>query len=135
MIHIEVVSSPDNRVIYPFTFYKNQILIGKTQGDICINDPSLNKTHMMLEIVDEQLFLHPMKDTAYFLLNNKRSTTIKKIKTNDTFTIGNTLIKIINFSINPKISKKNILNLSLDRLIEENSPKLNLIENLSKLMK
>lgn len=135
MIHFEILKSPDENVLEQFHFYQNQIYIGRTHGDLWINDRELKTSHFMLEVIGSDLLFHPQKEVSYYLINGKRSTAIRKLKVNDQVTVGDSVIKILAFSETEKESKKQILNQKLNNLIETNSPRLSVIEALSKLMK
>lgn len=135
MIQFEITTCPDSNVIAPFTFYQNQIYLGKSTGDLWINDNSLLASHAMLEVIEKDLLFHPQKGVEFYLLNGKRSSSIRKLKINDTITLGKTTIKIVNFQETQRDSKKVILNNKLNKLIEENSQRLTVVEKLTKLMK
>lgn len=135
MIQIEITKSPDLNVIYSFEFQKNDLYIGNSSGDLIIQDPELKKSHLMLEVIEKELIIHPQSGVEYFLLNGKRTTTIKKIKASDKITIGKTEIKIISFSFSIINRRKEILNDKLAKLIDIQSARLPVIEQLSKMMK
>src|SRR5690606_24642108 len=100
-----------------------------------IKDPELENIHIMLEIIDDELLIHPQQGVEFFLLNAKRATTIRKLKNLDIIQIGKTKIKILAFEKTLKESKKSILDAKLSQLIEENSSRLNVVELLTKKMK
>lgn len=135
MIHFEVSESPDQNVISSFKYFQNQIYVGRTMGDLWINDNSLLTSHLMLEVIGKELLIHPQKGVEFFLINGKRSTNIRKLKPNDKVSIGNTTFKVIAFEETERSSKKELLNNKLNKLIEENSSRLNVVEKLTKLMK
>ncbi len=135
MIHFEITTCPDSNVVAPFTFYQNQIYLGKSTGDLWINDSSLLASHAMLEVIEKDLLFHPQKGVEFYLLNGKRSSSIRKLKINDTITLGKTTIKILNFRETLRDSKKVILNNKLNKLIEENSQRLTVVEKLTKMKK
>lgn len=135
MIHFEVSESPDQNVISSFKYFQNQIYVGRTMGDLWINDNSLLTSHLMLEVIGKELLIHPQKGVDFFLINGKRSTNIRKLKPNDKVSIGNTTFKVIAFEETERSSKKELLNNKLNKLIEENSSRLNVVEKLTKLMK
>lgn len=104
-------------------------------GDLWINDNSLLTSHLMLEVIGKELLIHPQKGVEFFLINGKRASNIRKLKVNDKVSIGNTALKIIAFEETERASKKELLNNKLNKLIEENSSRLNVVEKLTKLMK
>lgn len=134
MIKFQILSSPDLNILAPFEYYKNQIYFGQKADDLRINDSEILTTHLMLEVVASDLIVHPQKGVSFFLINGKRASTIRKIKIGDEITLGKTIIKILSFEETPKISKKVILDQKLKSLINENSPRLSVIESLTKRM-
>ena len=135
MIQFEVIQSPDSNVLASFKFLKNDVYLGSLTGDLVIRDPELSKSHLMLEVVEGDFLVHPQKDVPYYLINGKRSTSIKKIKAQDTISIGSTQIKILAFEWTEAKSKKAILNAKLSKLMEAGSHRMTVIEKLTKMMK
>lgn len=135
MICIEVTKSPDSNVLGSFKYFQNQIYLGNKAENLCIGDDSLLATHIMLEVVEKELLIHPMKNINFYHINGKRASVVKKIRISDSITIGETTFKILDFAESIKESKKKILNAKLDELIEKNSTRLLSIESLTKLMK
>ena len=135
MIHFEVTESPDQNVLSSFKYFQNQIYLGRSTGDLWIGDNSLLVSHLMLEVIGKELLIHPQKGVEFFLINGKRASNIRKLKVNDKVSFGHTSIKILAFEETIRDSKKDILNAKLNRLIEENSSRLNAVEKLTKLMK
>ena len=135
MINLEITESPDNNILSAFTYFQNQIYLGRTSGDLWINDNDILPSHVMLEVIGTDLLIHPQKDVEFYLLNGKRASSIRKIKVNDKITIGKTVIKILEYSETSRDSKKNILDKKLNVLVEANSSRLSVIESLTRLMK
>jgi hypothetical protein len=135
MIHFEITKSPDLNVKTSFKFHKNEIYMGRKSGDLHIQDHLLNASHLLLEIPETDLLIHPQPDVTFFLLNGKRCTTIRKLRVGDKITFGETTLVILDFKPTQYPSKKDILNNKLSKLIEEGSPRLPVIETISKMMK
>ena len=135
MIHFEVIKSSDENVLAQFNYFQNQIYIGRNQGDLWINDNELLNSHIMLEVIGNDLLIHPQKEVPFYLINGKRASVIRKLKVGDKITIGQTTLQISSFAETEKESKKQILNEKLNQLIEMNASRLIVIEALSKLMK
>lgn len=135
MIHLEVIHSPDSDVLFPFEFFQNQIHLGKKTGNLVIKDSGLLNNHLMIEVVENDLLVHPQKEVEFFLINGKRATNVRKIKSGDVLTIGETQIKILNFKQTETITRKDVLTQKLNILMEENSPRLSVIEKLTALSK
>lgn len=135
MIHFEILESPDQNVLSTFKYFQNQIYLGRSSGDLWVSDNSLLVSHAMLEVIGKELLVHPQKGVEFFLINGKRASNIRKLKANDKLSFGSTTIRIIGFEETIRISKKEVLNNKLNKLIEENSARLNVVEKLTKLMK
>ena len=135
MIKFEILESPDQEVLSTFEYFHNLIYIGRTSGNLTIQDPTLLKSHLMLEVVGQDVIVHPQKSVEFYLINGKRATTPRKLRAGETVSFGNTKMKLIAFEETAAYSKKNILNEKLDQLIESGSQKLPVIEALSKLSK
>lgn len=135
MIKFEIVESPDQEVLSTFEYFQNLIYIGRTNGNLTIQDPELHRSHLWIEVVEGEVIVHPQKDVEFYLINGKRATTPRKIKVNDNVSFGKTTLKLVSFEETTPTSKKNTLNQKLNSLIESNSHKLPVIEGLSKLSK
>ncbi len=135
MIHLEILETPDHNVKTSFQYFQNMLYLGSTSGDLQIHDAELKPSHLMLEVLENQLLVHPQRDVKFFLINGKRATSIRKIKSGDTLTIGRTLIKILHFEWTEFKTRKDVLNAKLAVLLETKSPRLAVIEQLSKLAK
>lgn len=135
MIAFEITHSPDLNVTRSFTFYQNMIYLGRRRGNLCIDDPDLLDSHLMIEVIGNVLQVHPQSRVDHYLLNHKRATEIRKLKVGDSLTIGQTEIKILNFEETLEESKKEFLNRKMDTLLQSNSPKIDLIEELVQMSK
>ncbi len=133
MIQFEILESPDQEAISTFEYFHNLIYIGRTSGNITIQDHSLLSSHLMIEVLGNEVIVHPQKDVEFYLINGKRATTPRKIKVNDRITIGKTILKLTSFAETPEQSKKDVLNQKLQELIDTGSQKLNVVESLTKL--
>jgi hypothetical protein len=135
MIHLEIISSPDSNILTQFQFFQNELYLGRNSGNLHIQDPALLGSHVMVEVVEKDLIIHPQKGVEFYLIDGKRSSTIRKIKTGQIITIGTTTFKVVNFEETQNRTKKQILDEKLNQLVEENSPRLAVIEKLANLMK
>ncbi len=135
MIHLEIISSPDSNILTQFHFFQNELYLGRNSGNLHIQDPALLGSHVMVEVVEKDLIIHPQKGVEFYLIDGKRSSTIRKIKTGQVITIGTTSFKVLNFEETQNRTKKQILDEKLNQLIDENSPRLVVIEKLANLMK
>lgn len=135
MIHLEITSSPDLNVLSEFHFFQNEIYIGRSSGNLHINDHGLLKSHIMIEVLDKDLIIHPQKGVAFYLIDGKRSSTVRKLRPEQVISIGQTTIKILKYEDTNFPSKKELLDSKLASLIESESPRLLVIEKLAQLMK
>ena len=135
MIQFKITCSPDQNVINTFKFFQNQIYIGQARGNLRINDSKLSKSHVMIEVVEKDLIIHPQKDVSHYLINGKRATQIRKIKAGDIITIGDTVLEMLAFEETVVPGKKEILETKIKILIKENSSRLSVVEELMKLSK
>ncbi len=135
MIQLEILEGPDRNVIAAITYHQNQIYLGRETGDLKIQDPGLLPSHAMLEVIASDLLFHPQKAVEHYLLNGKRATTIRKLKVGDHVTISRTVFRVMAFNETLRESKKEFLERRLAGLIDEASPKLAVIEILTKLQK
>lgn len=135
MIHIDITAGPDENVRADFKYFLNQIYLGRTAGDLWINDPDIRPSHVMLEVIGKELLIHPQKDVEFYLINGKRSSSIRKLKVNDEVTMGGTVLKVLGFEETQVLTKKVILERKLEKLVDENSKRLPVIEKLTTLMK
>lgn len=135
MLQLEIISSPDQSVINLYQFFQNELYLGHSTGNLRISDPELMASHLMIEVVENDLIVHPQKGVTAYLIDGKRASTIRKIKTGQTLKIGNTTLRVLSYSYTEFKTKKTVLDEKLATLIETNSPKLAVIEKLAGLMK
>ena len=135
MVQFEITKSPDPNVMNNFRFMSNSLTIGKKSGDLIIADIDLKESHVMIEVVGPDLLLHPQRGVEFFLINGKRATSIRKLRTGEEVTIGRTVLKIIGFEETTILTKKAILSDKLNALVEADSSRLTVIDKLSKLSK
>jgi hypothetical protein len=135
MLVFEFIKSPDKDVMSIFQYFQNEIYIGRSSGNLLIKDPSLCESHLMVEVIGTDLIVHPQKNVNHYLIDGKRSTTVRKIKIGQVITIGKTDFKITHFEETIFRTKKTILDEKLTQLIEANSSRVEIVELLAKLMK
>lgn len=135
MVEIQIIESPDENVISSFKYFQNQIYLGRTHGDLWIQDSAMAASHAMFEVIGKDLLIHPQREVEFYLINGKRASAIRKLKVNDLITLGQTIVKVISFAETNRDSKKNLLNHKLTQLVEQNSDRLQVVESLTKRMK
>lgn len=134
MIQITINSSPDINKIGTITFNKNLIYIGNNHTcDLFISDTNLISNHLIIEIVESKMIVHPHKDIDFFLVNGKRTTGHKFVTLGNKIKIGGTEFTIDLFTETTYISMKETLNKLTDDLIKEESPLLDVIQELQRL--
>lgn len=134
MIKIQCLESPDNNAIGTYEYGQNMIYLGRKNTDFILNDLSLPENAMFFEIIEKNFYIHPQKSLDYFLVNGKRCTGVKKIKREDTVTVGATKIKLIDFSASIYSTKKQVLDQKLGEIVQTNSPKLEMVRKLTEVM-
>lgn len=135
MIQFEITESPDQDIVGDYHLFKNEIYLGTLLTDIIIKDPEIRKSHAFIEVVENALIFHPQKDVPFYLLNGKRALTIRKLKAGDLIQMGKTKIKITGFSFSANQSRKEILDSKLQQFMNQQDPRLEVIEKLGQLMK
>jgi hypothetical protein len=135
MIHLEIISSPDKNILTDFQFWQNEVYLGRTSGTLHIKDDDIRESHAMIEVVAGDLIIHPQKGVESYLIDGKRSSSIRKISIGQIITIGKTTLKVLKFEETQLKSKKKILDEKLSKLLETNSIRLLVIEKLAQLMK
>ncbi|GEM_PF-1233013 len=134
MIKIECLKTPDTNALGLFEYGQNMIYLGRKETDFMLQDLSWPQNAMFFEVVEDKFYIHPQKSLDFFLINGKRCTGVKKIKRNEIITIGETEIKLIDYSFSIFESKKKILDQKLKSIVETNSPKLDVVRQLTEIM-
>lgn len=126
MIKIEVFDSINNYLTY--NYHKNVITIGKSQKcDVVINDIKSNPIDLILLMDKKGIYGIGIK-TSTCLHNGKKLSGKKLFKKKDTITIGNTSIKIIDYSFKLNSFDKETLPELNKKALSEN-PDLKIIIN------
>lgn len=97
MIQIEILSSPDPNVIGPILYHPNLIRIGRSQGDVLVDDPELSPIHYCISIDSEgKVTGERTRRIDHVLLNQKRVEEESiYLYPGDVLTLGNTQVKFI----------------------------------------
>lgn len=134
MIQITTHSSPDKDKIGTSLFNKNLIYVGNDHMcDLYFHDDQVIPNHLIIEVIESKMIIHPHKDIKYFLVNGKRSTSHKYVTIGNKVKIGNTEFTIDNFIETSYSTVKDNLNKLTDELIKEESPLLDIIQNIQSL--
>jgi hypothetical protein len=136
MIEIEVLNSTDKDQIGVVTFYKDILYVGNDFScDLYIQDSKLEKSHLVIDISSNFIYLYLQSNVDFIHINNKRYNKSKKIEVNDEIKIGNTVLKIKKFQKDSYKNFKQFLNETTDDLIAQKSPLLNIIELIQQIEK
>ncbi len=73
--------------------YKRQTVLGRSSGDIVINDTAISKEHVMIGFEDGRLFVRDMNSTNGTLLNGGQVWEAF-LNNNDEVTLGSTVIRV-----------------------------------------
>ena len=99
MLNFEVLYSEDQSLSINFLNNFDRFTIGSSsKADIVILDSQILPLHLKLKIKDNSLICKSYDEKNLFNVNGKKYTGSKVIKVNDELIIGNTSIKISNFS-------------------------------------
>ncbi len=131
MIELELIQCPDNDFLGTYIIFKDFIHIGSNMdADIRVKDAQLKPNHLVIEIIDAQLRATLNLDEGYFLVDGKRTTSLKFLNIGQTFEIGKSRFIVKQFSSQKIVTKREVLNQNTDELIKESSPLLNYIKKL-----
>lgn len=135
MIEIEIYGSKDSQRNTLFTTNKNLIYIGSNKNsDIYLPDDSIKSNHLFLEIVEDKLIIHPNKNIDFYLVNSKRTTIFKELKTGDILTIENIKFTIKNFIKTQYQETRDFLNSKTEELRKNDVEYLKEVARIKKLI-
>lgn len=136
MITIELTKCPDPLKIGEYPFHKNQIYIGSNiSADLYINDPNVYFNHFFIEIVENKLLLHPHQSSDYFLIDGKRTTSMRYLKAGQKVGLNSIEFTIKSFSETLVQTFRDTLNTNTDQLINENSQLINFISKIEEQLR
>ena len=137
MLSFEVIHSEDPELSNDFLNYFDHFKIGSSsQADIIINDSLLSALHIKLEVKEESLICKSADSESSFLVNGKKYSGSKVLKVNDELSIGNTKIKITDFSKTDRDLESNLeeqYNSAIEKIPELESVIFQLERELLKL--
>lgn len=94
MIEFQVLNSPDSLALDKHLYFMNRIVVGKNDGDLLIDDDSLESPHIRLELNAKGLFVENIPPKLEYHVNGKRLRGRRVLKQDDIIAIGDTEIKI-----------------------------------------
>jgi hypothetical protein len=99
MLSFNILYSEDQSISPEFISYFDRFIIGSSKrADIIIDDELISPLHLKLEVKDSSLICKSYDNENSFKVNGKKYTGSKVIQINDEIVMGNTSIKITNFS-------------------------------------
>jgi pSer/pThr/pTyr-binding forkhead associated (FHA) protein len=91
-IYLDIIDGGQKGTTYEFI--SGRVVIGRTDGDLIIDDQNISKKHAVVETWSrDTYFIRDLASTNGTYINGQRITTTK-IKTGDIITIGNTKLKL-----------------------------------------
>lgn len=136
MITVEIVQCREPLKIGEYNFHKNQIYMGSNlSADFYINDHDLHSNHFFLEIVENKLLLHPHRSIDFYLIDGKRTTSMRYLKAGQKIAYKSVEFIIKSFSEIKTSSFRETLNNKTDELINNKSPLLKVITQIEEQLK
>ena len=131
MIEIEIIDSPYKDLCGIHRWYKNQLYFGGTNGDVILFNQDISMNCFMLEVIENEIYVHPTDALVYFLYQGKRATKSRKINLLDKITVGTTVFRITAAKEEIIYEKNEILQTCLEKLQSSQSPALKIIRELN----
>ncbi len=132
MFKISVINANDKNRMGDYIFHKNLIYVGSnSDADLYAPTEEVQKNHIFLEVIENDLLIHLGKEIEYILINTKRTISFKKLKVGDTVQIGTLILKIEAFELTEKISTREYLKNEVERIKKNNPDKLKVLKSLS----
>ncbi len=77
-----------------YEFFQGKVVIGRTDGDLTIDDPNVSKKHAVIETWSrDTYFIRDLASTNGTFVNGQRVTSTK-LRNNDVITVGNTKMRL-----------------------------------------
>ncbi len=91
-IYLDIIDGEQKGTAYEFV--SGRVVIGRTDGDLIIDDQNISKKHAVIETWSrDTYFIRDLASTNGTYINGQRITTTK-IKNGDIITVGNTKLKL-----------------------------------------
>lgn len=134
MIQLTVLDSIEKDKCIQYTFYKNLIYIGSHSScDFFINDSSLSKIHIFIEIVNSKLLIHLDKTVKSIHVDGKRTTAHKYINIGSKIQIGSTTFRIDSYLAESREDIKENLNKLTENIINNEPDLLKILQDLQEI--
>lgn len=131
MIEINITHSQEFNKVGLYQFYFDEVSLGSHMDNQCfLPHDEILEHHLSLKIDKNQLILVPHEEVEFYHVNGKKTKGQKVLKNKDKIKIGTAALEIQSFSPEVKFPKNEFLNNRVDQLQKENSPLLNVLQNM-----
>lgn len=129
MLVLEVIQCLDQLIFGDIYFYFSKIKIGRSpKCHLIINDSKIKSIDLILSMHQEGVLIENAR-SSFYLSNSKKVTGKKYHNTNDTFQLGDTLLKIKAYNFESIISPLDYGKAYQD-FISNNPDKIDLLDSL-----
>lgn len=133
---MELIKCDDPLKTGEYCFHKSQLYVGSNlSADLYLKDSNLYPNHFFIEIVGNKLLLHPHRTIDFYLIDGKRTTSMRYLKVDQTVAYKSVEFVIKSFSDASVPSFRETLNNKTDELIKTKSPLLDIITKLEEQLK
>ncbi|MCO4753917.1 MAG: hypothetical protein KC478_05520 [Bacteriovoracaceae bacterium] len=131
MIELEIIHCPNNDFLGTYRIFKDLFHIGSNlSAELRVKDNAIMANHLIIDIEEDRLRATLNLDDGFFLVDGKRTTSLKYLNIGSSFEVGNTRFLVKQFSAQKIVTKRETLNKNTDELIKEKSPLLSYIKKL-----
>ena len=132
MIEIELTNTESSDQNGRIKFGKNSISIGNhPYCDLYLPHPDLIRDHVIFNIENNKIHLHPNKLINFVIVDGKRTTSAIIFKIGSVLVLGPFNIKLLTFEISEFIPMNKKINEITDKLIQEKSPFLDILKSFN----
>lgn len=129
MLVLEVIHCPDQLIFGDIFFYFSRLRIGRSpKCHLVINDSKVKSIDLILSMHQEGVLIENVK-SSFYLSNSKKVTGKKYHNLNDTFQLGDTLLKIKAYSFE-SIQSPLDYEKAYQNFISNNPDKISLLDSL-----
>jgi hypothetical protein len=101
MLEFKVITSPDKSQQATYQHTGKELILGKSEGDMIIDDPALSPRQLRIYFQGEQAYLENLNPDVDIRLNGKAISGATTIKEKDNLTVGRTTINITQADLRP----------------------------------
>jgi len=106
-----------------YSFHAQQVAVGRTAGDLSLNDPSVSARHARLLATSEGWFLEDLGSTNGTFLNERPVQQATMVRRGDIIRLGDTVLQIEETRLDGQAQRPNTLGWSLSEL-QDGRPRL-----------